>query len=158
MSEAFTIRPAEESDRRALAELFAAVVEENVGLGTEPPVDVDARATSYNLEGTFVAIADGKPIGSIHAHASRHGYADIGMAIVREWRGRGVGSALMDVAEEWARGEGHHKLSLGVFAHNARAIALYRKKGFVEEGRRVKHYRRKNGELWDSIEMGKLLD
>jgi hypothetical protein len=28
----------------------------------------------------------------------------------------------------------------------------------VEEGRRVKHYRRSSGELWDSIEMGLLLE
>jgi RimJ/RimL family protein N-acetyltransferase len=41
-----------------------------------------------------------------------------------------------------------------VFGHNAAAIALYRKSGFVEEGRRIRHYRRANGELWDSIVMG----
>jgi RimJ/RimL family protein N-acetyltransferase len=50
-----------------------------------------------------------------------------------------------------------HKLSLSVFAHNAAAIALYRKFGFVEEGRRVKQYRRSSGELWDVIDMGLLL-
>jgi ribosomal protein S18 acetylase RimI-like enzyme len=37
------------------------------------------------------------------------------------------------------------------------AIGLYRKSGFVEEGRRVKHYRRASGELWDALEMGLLL-
>jgi len=50
-----------------------------------------------------------------------------------------------------------HKLSLGVFSHNTAAIELYRKFGFVEEGRRIKQYRRATGELWDSIEMGLLL-
>ena len=40
------------------------------------------------------------------------------MAIAREWRGRGVGSALMAAAIDWARERGLHKLSLGVFAHN----------------------------------------
>ena len=79
------------------------------------------------------------------------------MAVAREWRGRGVGSALLAAVIEWARERGLHKLSLGVFAHNAAAIALYRKFGFVEEGRRIKHYRRANGELWDSVEMGLLL-
>jgi len=47
-----------------------------------------------------------------------------------------------------------HKLSLSVWPHNAAAIALYRKYGFVEEGRRVKQYRRATGELWDTVEMG----
>jgi len=76
------------------------------------------------------------------------------MLVAQPWRGRGVGSALLAAAIEKARGEGLHKLSLEVFAHNDAAIALYRKFGFVEEGRRVKHYRRANGELWDSIVMG----
>jgi RimJ/RimL family protein N-acetyltransferase len=44
-----------------------------------------------------------------------------------------------------------------VFAHNAAAIALYRKFDFVEEGLRVKHFRRASGELWDAYEMGLLL-
>jgi ribosomal protein S18 acetylase RimI-like enzyme len=79
------------------------------------------------------------------------------MAVARLWRGRGVGSALLAAAIEKARGDGLHKLSLEVFAHNDAAIALYRKVGFVEEGRRVKHYRRASGELWDSIVMGLLL-
>ena len=79
------------------------------------------------------------------------------MTVAREWRGRGVGSALLAAAIEWAREQGLHKLSLGVFAHNAAGIALYRKFGFVEEGRRVKQYRRQNGELWVAIDMGLLL-
>ena len=97
-------------------------------------------------------------VGQISVQPSGHGYAEIGMLVAREWRGRGVGSALMAAAIEWARGRGDiHKLSLGVFAHNAAAIALYEKFGFVEEGRRVKHYRRRSGELLDSVEMGLLL-
>lgn len=137
--------------------MWAAVVDENVGLGTESPVDIDARAASWSLEGTFLAENGGEIVGSIHVQTSRHGFAEIGMCVARGWRGKGVGSSLMDVAETWAREQGIHKLSLGVFAHNERAIALYRKHGFVEEGRRVKHYRRKSGELYDSLDMGKLL-
>ncbi len=137
--------------------MWAAVVDENVGLGTEPPVDVDARAASWNLDGAFLAESHSQIVGSIHVQKSRHGYADIGMCVANGWRGKGVGSSLLDAAEAWARKQGVHKLSLGVFAHNDRAIALYRKHGFAEEGRRVKHYRRKNGELYDSLEMGKLL-
>ena len=64
------------------------------------------------------------------------------MAVALRWRGRGVGSALVHAAIERARGEGLHKLCLEVFPHNAAAIALYRKWGFTEEGRRVRQYRR----------------
>jgi RimJ/RimL family protein N-acetyltransferase len=153
----FQIRPACDDDRLPLALVFAAVAEERDGIGTEPPVDVEARAASWTLDGTIVAVADGEVIGSIHIGTSGHGFGEIGMAIAREWRGRGVGSALMAAAIDWARAQGLHKLSLGVFAHNTAGLALYRKYGFVEEGRRVKHYRRQSGELWDSIEMGLLL-
>ncbi len=154
---AFAIRPARDDDRLPLAVLFAAVAEERDGIASEPPVDVEARAASWTLDGTLVAVADDEIIGLLHVDATRFGFAEIGMAVAREWRGRGVGSALLTAAAGWARERGLHKLSLGVFAHNRSAIALYEKFGFVEEGRRVKHYRRANGELWDAIEMGLLL-
>jgi ribosomal protein S18 acetylase RimI-like enzyme len=137
--------------------LFAAVAEERDGIATEPPVDLEARAASWTLEGSFVAVAGAEMVGSLHVEPSRHGFGEIGMAVARQWRGRGVGSALLAASIEWAREQGLHKLSLSVFAHNAAGIALYRKFGFIEEGRRVKHYRRASGELWDALEMGLLL-
>ncbi len=151
------IRPACEDDRVPLAVLFASVAEERDGIATEPPVDIEARAASWTIDETLVAVAAGEIVGSVHIGPTRHGFAEIGMAVAREWRGRGVGSALLAASIEWARERGLHKLSLGVFAHNAAAIALYRKFGFVEEGRRVKQFRRANGELWDAIDMGLLL-
>jgi RimJ/RimL family protein N-acetyltransferase len=153
----FRIRPARDADRTPLALVYAAVAEERDGIAAEPPVDVDARAASWDLEGMFAAVCGSQVIGSIHVHASPHGFGEIGMCVAREWRDRGVGSALVAAAIAWARERGLHKLSLGVFADNERAISLYRKFGFVEEGRRIKHYRRRSGELWDSIEMGLLL-
>ena len=65
-----------------------------------------------------------------------------------------MGTALVTAAVEWARARGLHKLALSVFPHNEAAIALYRKFGFSEEGRLVRHVRRAGGELWDLIEMG----
>jgi RimJ/RimL family protein N-acetyltransferase len=153
----FRIRPAVDDDRLPLALLFAAIAEERDGIATEPPVDVEARAASWTLDGTLVADAGREIIGSLHVERSRFGFGELGMAVARDWRGRGVGAALLAAAIEWGREERLHKLSLSVFVHNAAAIALYRKFGFVEEGRRVKHYRRASGEQWDSLEMGLLL-
>jgi ribosomal protein S18 acetylase RimI-like enzyme len=153
----FTVRPAREDDLLPLARVFAAVAEERDGIASEPPIDVEARAASWRLEGTLVAVAGEEPVGSIHVEISRHGFGDLGMAVAREWRGRGVGSALVQAAIKWSREQGLHKLSLEVFSHNEAAIALYRKFGFVEEGRRVKQYRRSSGELWDALQMGLLL-
>jgi ribosomal protein S18 acetylase RimI-like enzyme len=141
-------------------ELFAAVAEERDGIATEPPDDVDARTKQFaaSIDGTIVAVAAGDLVGSLHVDANRFGVGELGMAVARPWRGRGVGSALLTAAIEKARGDGLHKISLEVFPHNQAAIALYRKFGFVEEGRRVKHYRRSSGDLWDSIVMGLLLE
>jgi RimJ/RimL family protein N-acetyltransferase len=151
------IRSARDADRLPLAVLFAAVAEERDGIATEPPVDLEVRAASWTLEGSLVAVAGGELVGSIHVEPSRLGFGEIGMLVAREWRGRGVGSSLLAASIEWAREQGLHKLSLGVFPHNAAAIALYRKFGFVDEGRRLKHIRRTSGELWDVVEMGLLL-
>jgi RimJ/RimL family protein N-acetyltransferase len=151
------VRPATDDDRLPLARIFAAVAEERDGIATEPPVDAEARAASWNLDGSLVAVVDGEIVGSLHVESSRFGFGEIGMAVVREWRGRGIGSALLAAAIDWARERGLHKLSLEVFPHNAAGIALYRRFGFVEEGRKVRQYRRQSGEVWDSIVMGLLL-
>jgi L-amino acid N-acyltransferase YncA len=152
----FEIRPAQAGDARALAELFASVAGERDGIATEPPVDIDERAAlfSHTAGTSIVAVADMQVIGMLHIEVSRHGFGELAMLVDRGWRGRGVGSALMATAISWAREHGLHKLCLEVFAHNTAAIALYRKCGFAEEGRRVRQYRRASGELWDSIVMG----
>ena len=93
----------------------------------------------------------------INVEASRHGYGELGMLVDRAWRGRGVGVALMQAAVDWARSHGLHKLCLEVFTHNAAAIALYRRCGFVDEGLRKNQFRRANGELWDCLVMGREL-
>jgi RimJ/RimL family protein N-acetyltransferase len=134
--------------------MFAAVAEERDGIAAEPPVDIEAWAARWNIERTLVAVADGQLVGHIAVFESSFGYGEIGMLVVAGWRGRGVGSSLVAAAIDWARAHELHKLTLGVFPHNEAALALYRKFGFVEEGKRIRHMRRANGELWDLIEMG----
>jgi RimJ/RimL family protein N-acetyltransferase len=152
----FVVRPARAGDAREMAELMAMVAEERAGIAAEPPVDIEDRTALFarTAAGSIVAVAGDQVIGMLHVEVSRHGFGDLGMLVARGWRGRGVGSALLQAAIGWARDRGLHKLCLEVFPHNAAAIALYRKTGFVEEGRRVRQYRRASGELWDSIVMG----
>ena len=153
----FSIRPAREGDRRALALLFAAVAEEREWIGAEPPVDVERRAAALRLDATLVAVAGEEVVGALDVAPTTFGFGEIGMMVARDRRGRGIGSALVAAAVEWARARGLHKLALSVFPHNEAAIALYRKFGFEEEGYRPKQVRRANGEFWDLIEMGLLL-
>ena len=62
----FHVRAGEDRDRLPLATLFAAVAEERDGIATEPPVDIEARAASWTLDGTLVAVARAEIIGSLH--------------------------------------------------------------------------------------------
>jgi RimJ/RimL family protein N-acetyltransferase len=89
---------------------------------------------------------------------ARYGVADLGMLVAAGWRGRGVGSALVAAGLAWAREAGAHKVALQVWPHNQAAVALYEKFGFQREGLLRRHYRRRNGELWDAVVMGLLLD
>ena len=61
----FTVRPAAVGDARAMAELFAAVAGERTGIATEPPVDIDERATQFarTAAGSVVAVAGGRSSG-----------------------------------------------------------------------------------------------
>ena len=153
----FGIRAAVDGDRKSLALLFAAVAEERDGIAAEPPIDVEALAGRWQLDGTLVGVAAGELVGELRVEPTYFGYGEIGMMVAAGWRGRGVGTALVAAAIDWARERGLHKLSLGVFPHNEAAIALYRKFGFADEGRRIEHIRRANGEQWDLVEMGLLL-
>ena len=60
----------------------------------------------------------------------------LGIGIVPEYRGRKIGARLLAAAIADAFQKGLIRIELEVFAANARAIALYRKFGFVEEGRK----------------------
>jgi putative acetyltransferase len=75
------------------------------------------------------------------------------MFVADAWRGRGIGTALLNEALRWARWVGVEKLELTVYPRNAAAIALYRRFGFVEEGTLVRHSKKSSG-YEDEVLMG----
>lgn len=83
--------------------------------------------------------------------ASRH-VADLGLMVAAGHRRRGIGTALLAAAVEWARAAEVRKLELHVFPHNDAAIGLYKQFGFRQEGLRKGHYRR-GAEYLDAILM-----
>jgi putative acetyltransferase len=78
------------------------------------------------------------------------------MMVAPDWRGRGVGSALMTEAVRWARETKVEKLALSVYPDNEAALGLYRRFGFEEEGRLSGHSRKRLG-YFDEIVMGRWL-
>jgi L-phenylalanine/L-methionine N-acetyltransferase len=84
--------------------------------------------------------------------------ATLGIGIHDAFQGRGVGSALMRALVDYADGSlGLRRIELEVFADNAAAIALYRKFGFVEEGR-ARGGSIRNGTLADTLYMARYAD
>ncbi len=80
----------------------------------------------------------------------------IAMGVRKSSRGQGIGGALLDACVNQARELGLEKLELEVFASNSVARALYKKKGFFEEGIRLKK-RKFEGHYDDLVCMGMFL-
>ncbi|PPA71143.1 GNAT family N-acetyltransferase [Jeotgalibacillus proteolyticus] len=59
---------------------------------------------------------------------------EIGMAVTKEARGKGLGSLLMKEAIRLAQEQGYSALSLSVDPENVHAVMLYKKYGFTEVG------------------------
>ena len=158
-----TVREATESDFDEWFALFERVAAERIWIATEPPVDRKGRHMGFKRFvsdpdwALFIAERDGAHVGNLSVELSR-GLAEIGMLVAPEARGAGAGSKLMAACIEWSRAKNAHKITLTMWPHNTAARALYEKFGFVEEGRLVRHYRRRSGELWDAITMGLVLD
>lgn len=77
----------------------------------------------------------------------------IGLGEAEFW-GKGYGSEAMQLALRYAFNElNFHRVTLGVFEYNQRAIRSYQKVGFVEEGRIRGEFLRQ-GKRWDMIFMG----
>lgn len=158
------IRPAEDADLDAIVELVWEVAAEGRWIGAEVPFDRGARrrryADSLSDPGSAILVADasssGGPgvVGEISVSVTGYGVAEVGMLLAGPWRGRGLGGGLLEAAIDFARAAGAHKMWLEVWPHNTVALALYRRAGFVEEGRKRRHYRRRNAERWDSVLMG----
>ncbi len=158
------VRRADQDDLDVIVEQIWQVATESCWLGTEVPFDRAGRreglASGLANESAALLVAcipgaDGEAVvGHIWVSIAPYGVADIGMLVVESWRGRGIGKLLLESAMRWAANAGAHKMALEVWPHNEPAIALYQGAGFVEEGRKVRHYRRRNGELWDSVLMG----
>jgi len=66
------------------------------------------------------------------AHAHR---GSLGMGIIRDFRGKGLGKLLITAALNQAWERNFTRIELDVHADNERAIALYENAGFVREGR-----------------------
>lgn len=81
----------------------------------------------------------------------------LGMGLLPEFRGRGIGTLLLKETIRQAREFGLEKVELHVYTTNENAIALYKKFGFEEEGIIRKFRKLDDGDYFDCLMMAKLL-
>ena len=118
-----------EGDRRALAAWF-----------DRPQDDSLAEARSAEAdEALFVAELDGQPAGCAYLvtlvdyfNERPHAHLSV-LAVTAAAEGKGVGSALLDRSEAWARQRGSDRLTLSALVTNSRARGLYERRGFAGE-------------------------
>ncbi len=161
-----TIRPITEADAPACNAVVGIVACEKkyLTLTERPPIDGTIAYLQkminnrFPLLGAFDGdalvgwcdIAGGERESLAHA-------GTLGMGLLPAYRGQGLGDKLIREAlvAGWARG--FTRIQLGVLASNVRALKLYRKLGFVEEGRQ-RNYLRIDGVYHDDILMALLLE
>jgi RimJ/RimL family protein N-acetyltransferase len=154
LSRGFVIRRATAADAPALVELGRAVGGEPGGWlisdATWRGVSDERRylraVRKHSHAAVFVAETEAGVVARLSIarddHPASSHVADLGLMVAATHRRRGIGRALLQAAEGWARESGIRKLELHVFPHNEAAIALYEQYGFRREGYRRGHYRR----------------
>ena len=100
---------------------------------------LEAHAAPDSGEIHLVAEVGGRVVGNAGLHPAaqlrRRHAASLGLGVVSEAQGRGVGRALMQALCDYADCWGQVlRIELSVFSDNARAIRLYTAFGFQHEG------------------------
>ena len=84
------------------------------------------------IDETLVGMAG---IGCVGRKEKVRHLASFGISLDRAYWGLGIGRALTEACIECARAAGYAQLELEVVAENKRAVALYKRAGFMEYGR-----------------------
>ncbi len=89
------------------------------------------QVVAVNDDGRLIGWCDAIPG---HPNTGARHVGVLGMGIVRECRGQGLGRRLLGALLDRARAAGLEKIELAVYASNHAAISLYRSFGFQDEG------------------------
>jgi len=171
MPEPVAIRAARPDEAGALLDLVRDVDAESPFLPREPGEPPSWLATGRPTEDlaafqargnatVFVAEHAGQLVGYLGANGGRlagnRGVLTLKVGVRAAWQGRGLGTRLFAAAGDWAHAIGAHRLELTAAAPNIRAHALYRRLGYVDEGR-MRDAMRVDGVWRDELILGKPL-
>ncbi len=158
-----TVRQVEEKDYPQIARIYAhpEVMEQTTQLPYRDAAFWKSFYSSKSPDGLeLAALCDGQIAGHLgillNRDARRKHTGSFGLAVHRDFQGKGVGKALMNelisLADNWLN---LVKIELDVFSDNRIAIALYQKFGFEIEGE-LKYNVFKRGEYCHTTRMGRI--
>lgn len=161
-----TIRQISQDDIESLHSCLDSVGRERKYLGftRAAPIEETRKSLLEDMERDvirLIALDDLKVVGWCHIRPDRwEGFTHtgwLGMGVLKEYRGQGIGSALLHQTLAEARNRGMERVELSVFASNLAAIHLYEKFKFEFEGRKKKA-RKLDGRYDDIIVMALLFE
>lgn len=144
-----SIRPAVSTDALALKDYLDLLFEENPATlysksqRVPQPAVNQMIADAHNSEQKLLLIAhhQQRVIGMLdmekNRRVQRSHCAELGMSVLKSFRGQGVGRSLLLYALNWAAQRAIKRVELEVFANNTAGLKLYNTAGFVEEGRKI---------------------
>ena len=183
----YVVRPANEDDRAAVADLIREVAAEGAIVVDERVADAierdgalirlneresrmffvaEKRAEAGDGETEDGEESDGEidereTIGWVHVQGfdlpARSHTAELTVGVAREYREQGVGGTLLQRGMAWAEEEGCIKVYQSLPATNEEALELLDEHGWEREATRADHYR-VDGELVDEVQLAKRLD
>lgn len=154
------LRNGESADGLAVFENFNATHDETdylLSYSDENSFDPEQEAqflqekTNSPDEIEIIAIVDGKVAGTAGIEAVGRKYklkhrAEMGIGILKEYWGLGLGKALSKACIQCAKEAGYTQVELNVVAENEAAVSLYKNLGFEEYGRNPRGFNsRKSG-------------
>ena len=147
----YTIRDVKAEDAEEIIALINEVGSEKIYLVIEkfahPPEWEQNYIESLDPEKSLYILAEmnRKIIGMLSLDREKYNKlnhtAILGMVILKKYRNIGVGASLLYESITWAKAKGIQKIYLSCFSTNLSAIALYKKFGFIEEGRRKNQFK-----------------
>jgi ribosomal-protein-alanine N-acetyltransferase len=99
---------------------------------------IDSLAAGYLAE--LLLAADGAVVGYFLAMPAVDELHLLNLTVAPAWQRRGLARRLLDVLEQRCRERGLRAIWLEVRTSNARARAVYARRGYVEAGRRPRYY------------------
>jgi GNAT superfamily N-acetyltransferase len=161
------VRPARQEDITGVVGVIRSVAGESVhtvAARLAEQVGRDDVLLRHNEEESrvfFVATVEGDAVGWLHAESPNYPRmehtAELTVGVLEEYRGGGLGSALMDCGLDWARERGYLKVYQNLPATNERAVDFLEEHGWSREYCREGHYLI-DGELVDEVGLAVWLD